>query len=66
MAPEVVIPYDTLISIGTELKTVSDGITGDKRAAYDVDGLDDPAQHDISSAIGDFRDEWKASVEKLG
>lgn len=62
---QISIPYTDLVTVGTELKTVSDALSGDSRAAYDVDGLTDPDQNPIKDAISGFRDEWEASVKKL-
>jgi hypothetical protein len=66
MAPEFVIPYTALVSIGLELAEISDNLAAGNGAAFDVGGLDDPAQSPIVGAIDDFRDEWQASVRRLG
>ncbi|MGC9668864.1 hypothetical protein ACNTMW_20185 [Planosporangium sp. 12N6] len=57
-------PYETLVSLGQNLQTLSDKLQGDHRGAADVAGLtDDHAE--ISNAISDFRDEWKSSLLEL-
>ncbi len=66
VAPEIVYPYTKLVQIGGDLTDISQKLAADDGAAYDVAGLDDPAQHPIKDAIGDFREEWEASVRKLG
>lgn len=58
-------PYATLSWIGTALTSVQSDLGHHDHAAYSVDGLSDH-QSKIRSAIGDFRDEWKYSVDKLG
>ena len=57
-------PYETLVSLGQNLRTLSDKLQGDHRGADDCAGL--AADHaDIQHAISDFRGEWKSSLLEL-
>lgn len=58
-------PYAALQSVGSNLNSISEQVESDSKGAVDVDGLGGD-QSDIAGAIGDFRDEWKYSVDKLG
>lgn len=66
MAPDFVVPFDSLLAIGTELNAVSANVATGDGAAFDVAGLDDPAHEPIRSALDDFRSQWEASVRTLG
>lgn len=57
-------PYDTLISLGQNMKTLSEKLQGDHRGAEDCDGLSGDCA-DIQHAISDFRGEWKTSLLDL-
>jgi hypothetical protein len=57
-------PYDTLVSLGQNLTTLSEKLQGDHRGADDCDGLTDD-HADIQNAISDFRGEWKSSLLEL-
>ncbi len=57
-------PYDTLISLGQNMQTLSDKLQGHQRGAEDCDGLS--GDHaGIQDAISDFRGEWKTSLLDL-
>ena len=57
-------PYDTLVSLGQNMKTLSERLQGHHRGAEDCDGLS--GDHaDIQHAISDFRGEWKTSLLDL-
>lgn len=58
-------PYATLGWIGQALTSVHSDLGHHDHGAYSVDGLTD-YQSKIHGAIDGFRDEWKASVTKLG
>ncbi|MTD15257.1 hypothetical protein GIS00_15045 [Nakamurella sp. YIM 132087] len=58
-------PYATLQSLGSNLTGISETVSSSSKGSYDVSGLSGD-QGDISNALGDFRDEWEASVDKLG
>lgn len=57
-------PHEVLTQIGTKLTGIQQALDSDDKGAKDVDGLSGD-QSDINSHIGDFRDEWDASVKKL-
>lgn len=57
-------PYATLLSVGRQLTSISDELNSHDKGASDVHGLSED-QQSISDGIGDFRDEWDASISKL-
>lgn len=57
-------PYETLVSLGQNLTTLSERLEGEHRGAVDCAGLSD--EHgEITEAISDFRGEWKTSLLEL-
>jgi hypothetical protein len=58
-------PYATLVSLGTDLQTISSKLGEKQHGANDCNGLGSGPQHDIQDAISDFRGEWKTSFGKL-
>lgn len=58
-------PYAVLSQLGTNLDGLSSGLTNSQRGAEDCNGLGNDGQSKIQDAIGDFRDTWKSSVQKL-
>ena len=57
-------PYETLVSLGQNLQSVSDRLQSGHRGADDCNGLTDD-HADIQQAISDFRGEWKTSLLEL-
>lgn len=57
-------PFATLTGIGTKLTGIHQTLDSDDKGAKNVGGLSDD-QGEINSKIGDFRDEWDASIKKL-
>jgi hypothetical protein len=57
-------PYDTLVSLGHNMQTLSDRLQGHHHGAEDCAGLSDDHAH-IQHAISDFRGEWKTSLLDL-
>jgi hypothetical protein len=57
-------PYEDLVSLGQNLKTLSERLESGHRGADDCNGLSGD-HHDIQEAISDFRGEWKSSLLEL-
>lgn len=58
-------PYEALQAVGTGLTTISEQISTSSRNAFEVVGFT-PDQSRIDEALGHFRTEWEASLNKLG
>jgi hypothetical protein len=58
-------PYATLVSLGTDLQTVSTKLGDQEHGAADANGLGGGDQSRVQDAISSFRDEWKTSFRKL-
>ena len=62
--PNAQYPHETLTQIGSKLTGIHQTLDSDDKGAKNVDGLSGD-QNDINDKIGDFRDEWEASIKKL-
>jgi hypothetical protein len=58
-------PYEVLQAVGSSLTTISEQISAKTRSAFEVLGFT-PDQSRIDEALGHFRREWEASLNKLG
>lgn len=57
-------PYETLISVGTQLDGIAQDLDSSDKGASDVNGLGGD-QSSIADGIHDFRSEWGESIKKL-
>lgn len=58
-------PYVVLAQLGQDLNDVASRLTSKEHGAADCGGLGSDGQSRIQDAIGDFRDEWKTSINSL-
>ena len=58
-------PYEALQAVGSNLTTISEQISSQSKNAFEVLGFT-ADQSRINDALGHFRSEWEASLNKLG
>lgn len=58
-------PFEELQAVGRSLTAIAEQISGQSKLAFEVEGLT-ADQARIAEALGHFRSEWQASLNKLG